>query len=41
MYENIELNKYPACGKWLLDLTEYKDWNTGRTDVLWVHGTGN
>jgi hypothetical protein len=40
MYECIELDKYPNCGQWLLDMAEYKDWDFGHSDILWIEGTG-
>jgi hypothetical protein len=40
MCERIELDKYPGCGQWLLDMSEYKDWTAGRSGILWIQGTG-
>jgi hypothetical protein len=40
MCERIELDKYPGCGQWVLDLPEYQNWSAGRSDILWIQGTG-
>ncbi|KAI4608580.1 hypothetical protein J4E83_009016 [Alternaria metachromatica] len=39
MCERIQLDKYPGCGQWLLDSEEYKSWEAGNTEVLWIRGT--